>query len=75
MSRVKINDNVYRLKNDCTLNIPNLDTINFKGAQEFHIVADVLYMGGFPLPIGLQDYLINWINTNPSLFISDNRGW
>ena len=75
MSRVKINDNVYRLKNDCTLTIPNLDTINFKGAQEFHIVADVLYMGGFPLPIGLQEYLINWINTNPSLFISDNRGW
>lgn len=75
MSRVKINDNVYRLKNDCTLNIPNMDVINFKGAQEFHIVADVLYMGGYPLPIGLQEYLINWINTNPSLFISDNRGW
>ena len=75
MSRVKVVDSVYRLKNDCTLNIPNTDIINFKGGQEFHIVADVLYMGGYPLPIGLQDYMINWINTNPSLFISDNRSW
>jgi hypothetical protein len=75
MSRVKIVDSVYRLKNDYELRVPNADTINLKGGQEFHIVADVLYMGGYPLPAGLQDFMINWITSNPALFIGDNRSW
>lgn len=76
MSKVKINDKVLRLKNDFNLSLPNTnDVFNFKGGQEFHIVADVLYMGGYPLPMGLQNFLIGWINDNPNLFVNDTRNW
>jgi hypothetical protein len=75
MSKVKIVDRVFRLKNNFDLKIPNGDTINLKGGSELHIVTDVLYMNGYPLPIGLQDYMINWIINNPNLFINDNRVW
>ena len=75
MSRVKVVDSVYRLKNDYELKFPNMDNISLKGGQEFHIVADVLYMGGYPLPAGLQTPIIDWIMNNPALFIGDNRSW
>lgn len=75
MSRVKVVDSVYRLKNDYTLKFPNMDDISLNGGQEFHIVADVLYMGGYPLPAGLQTAMIDWIMNNPALFIGDNRSW
>jgi len=75
MSRVKIVDSVYRLKNDYELKFPNMDNISLKGGQEFHIVVDMLYMGGYPLPAGLQNLMIDWIMNNPSLFIGDNRSW
>lgn len=75
MSRVKIVDSVYRLKNDYELKFPNMDIISLKGGQEFHIVADVLYMSGYPLPAGLQTLMIDWIANNPVLFIGDNRSW
>lgn len=75
MSRVKVVDSVYRLKNDYELKFPNIDNISLKGGQEFHIVADVLYMHGYPLEAGLQTPMIDWIMNNPSLFIGDNRSW
>ena len=33
MSRVKIVDSVYRLKNDYDLKFPNMDNISLKGGQ------------------------------------------
>lgn len=42
--------------------------LEFKTATEFHIVMDVVYMQGFPLPQGLQATITNWIDNNPKLF-------
>lgn len=76
MSRVKITNKVYRLKHPQQLNVPgNPDELRFDGGQEFHIVADVLYMNGFPIPQSMQDYLIKWIMDNPLYFIEDTRNF
>ena len=47
--------------------------LNFESGQEFHIVADVLYMNGILLIPGLQKLLINWILNNKNLFVEDTR--
>jgi hypothetical protein len=41
--------------------------------EEFHIVMDVLYMGGMLLPAPFQDPIIKWIEANPKLFVDDTR--
>jgi len=51
------------LKNDAKL--PN--GLEFKSATEFHIVMDVVYMKGFPLPQGLQATIIHWLEDNKNL--------
>lgn len=67
-------DKIYRLKNAFTLTLPGYkESINFPPAQEFHIVNNVLYMGGHPLSMELQQPIINWIQTNPILFVIDVR--
>jgi hypothetical protein len=73
MANVKISNIVYRLKHNNTLDLPNSQPMIFKGGEEFHIVADVIYMGGYPVPRGLQNFLINWVTSNPSLFVQDTR--
>lgn len=73
MANVKISNIVYRLKHDNTVEIASSQPLIFKGGAEFHIVADVIYMGGYPLPIGLQNFLINWVTSNPNLFVQDTR--
>lgn len=40
----------------------------FKANDEFHIVMDVVYMNGFPLPMEFQPIIINWIQDNGKLF-------
>ena len=42
--------------------------LEFKTATEFHIVRDVVYMQGHPLPMGLQAMIINWTQDNSGLF-------
>lgn len=42
--------------------------LEFPSNTEFHIVMDVVYMQGFPLPPNLQSLIYNWIVSNPSLF-------
>ena len=42
--------------------------LEFKAGTEFHIVMDVVYMEGFPLPMGVQSTIINWLSNNPKLF-------
>jgi len=40
----------------------------FQTNQEFEIVRDVVYMGGFPLPPEFQSIMLKWIMDNPTLF-------
>ncbi len=42
--------------------------LEFKKGTEFHIVMDVVYMQGFPLPQGLQATLMSWLINNKDLF-------
>ncbi len=42
--------------------------LEFPSNTEFHIVTDVVYMQGFMLPPNLQEYIYNWIVSNPTLF-------
>lgn len=62
---------VYKLKEDVELN----NNLTFKKNQEFEVVNKVVYMGGFMIPPDLQQYLHNWIITNPKLFFNDTRNW
>jgi len=54
MARVKIANKVFRLKHGGEYDIPMLAKLTFINGQEFHIVADLLYMNGFPLPMAMQ---------------------
>lgn len=71
-----IQNRVYRLKQAFNLELPGYtDIMNFPPGQEFHIVQNVLYMGGFPLPGGLQKPLMDWIFANKMLFVEDTRNF
>ena len=43
-------------------------SLAFKKNQEFEIVMDVVYMGGYPVALNTQKVIFNWINANPKLF-------
>ena len=60
---------VYRLLKDTTAPFD----IQLKDNAELHIVQDVVYMNGFPLPFEMQTILYNWIINNPTLFRDDTR--
>lgn len=66
-----IQNKVYRLRNDADLD----HGLSFNGGEEFHIVIDVVYMKGFLVPPDLQNYIYNWIISNPRLFIDDTRNF
>jgi hypothetical protein len=36
---------------------------------------NVVYMGGYPLPPNMQPMMLNWINTNPTLFKETTKNW
>jgi hypothetical protein len=73
---VKVLNTVYRLRQAHTLEMPGYtEKLNFDSGQEFHIIADVLYMGGHPLPLHMQLFLTNWITSNTSLFVGDTRNF
>ena len=74
MSRVKYSNKVFRLVKPMTINFKGIpEPLVFKLGEEFHIVADVLYMNGFPLPAPFQKPIIDWIEGNPRLFVDDTR--
>lgn len=73
MAKVKITNKVFKLKRKTELKAPNGEMLTFNDGQEFHIVADVLYMNGILLIPGLQKLLINWILNNKNLFVEDTR--
>lgn len=64
-----IQNRVYRLRQPAEIE----HGLNFKGGEEFHIVSDMVYMQGHPLPPELQNFIYTWIIQNPKLFIDDTR--
>ena len=47
--------------------------LNFRDGEEFHIVHDVLYMQGHPVPAEMQRPIVEWIEKNPTKFVDDTR--
>lgn len=72
MSKVKYANKVWRLRKAMDVNLKGVpQTLQFKIGEEFHVVADVLYMRGQPSMI--QKPIIDWIEANPTLFVDDTR--
>ena len=59
-----ISNKILLLKQEAKLK----NGLEFKPNTEFHIVMDVVYMQGFPLPMNLQATMMSWLNDNPTLF-------
>jgi len=75
MSKI-IANSVFRLKYAETVRLPGISQdMVFKSGEEFHIVADVVYMQGFILPIPMQGPVKDWILKNPKKFIDDTRNF
>jgi hypothetical protein len=66
---IKITQKIVKLKKDVTIQTG----MDFTAGTEFEIVADVVYMQGFPIPPNLQTTIYNWIVDNPKLFSEDHR--
>lgn len=62
MSNVKINQKILILKKDAEIN----KDLKFPAGTEFEIVADVVYMSGYPIPPAMQSLFFNWLTTNMS---------
>jgi hypothetical protein len=60
MANVKINQKILILKKDGEIN----KDLKFPAGTEFEIVADVVYMGGFPIPSPMQNLFYNWLTSN-----------
>jgi hypothetical protein len=61
---------IYKLKQAHTLG-----EMDFKQGQEFNIINEVVYMEGYPLPLGLQGTVLGWIRNNPNFFAVYNRDY
>ena len=59
-----ISNKIMLLKDDAN----PTSKLAFKKGMEFHIVMDVVYMQGFPLPPSLQGTMYSWLEDNPELF-------
>jgi hypothetical protein len=76
MAKKLIGDRVFRLKHAETVKLPEISQeLVFSNGEEFHIVAGVLYMKGFPVPGAMQRPIIEWVLNNPSKFVNDNRNF
>lgn len=74
MSKIKYTDKVFRLVKPMSVKFPGIpEPLVFQLGEEFHIVMDVLYMRGFKLDVPFQKPIINWIESNPRLFVDDTR--
>lgn len=76
MGNKLIADRVFRLKYGETIKLKGIEQeITFINGEEFHIVSGLLYMRGYPLPGNLQKPILEWIMSNPTKFVGDNRVW
>jgi hypothetical protein len=74
MNKIKYVNKVFRLKKPMVIKLNGIpEPLSFKLGEEFHIVTDVLYMNGMLLPPAFQGPIINWIESNPKLFVDDTR--
>ena len=62
---------VLKLNKETTLQ----NGVKFPAGQELEVVMDVVYVGGYPLPINMQPLVLNWIKTNPKLFTNTTKNW
>lgn len=60
MANVKINQKILILKKDAEIN----KDLKFTIGTEFEIVADVVYIKGFPLPPAMQPLFYDWLVAN-----------
>jgi len=67
-----ISQKIVKLKSDQKLKMGR-DELDLPKGTELEIVADVVYMQGFPVPPNMQATLYNWIVDNPTLFRVDQR--
>ncbi len=65
-----INNKVYRALKD----IIGPFGIEIKKDSELHIVVDVIYWNGFPIPFEMQTVFYDWLINNPN-FIDDTRSF
>ena len=67
-----LKNGVYILRKDAT---PMKD-VEFKEGQELEVVGNVIYMGGFPLPLNMQNAFNKWMvqGMKDRIFINDTRG-
>jgi len=66
-----IRNKVFRLLKTVTLK----NGVKLLEKQELEVVMDVVYMEGYPIPPNIQALILNWIKTNPSLFVDVTRKW
>ena len=59
----------YKLKQAASLGAG----LDMKEGQDFEVVNNVVYMGGYPLPPHMQAMFYSWMAKNQKLFISDTR--
>lgn len=64
-----IHNKVFRSKGETTLPF----SITLKKDDELHIVEDVVYCNGFPLPFEMQGTIYQWLLKNGDKFIDDTR--
>jgi hypothetical protein len=62
---------VLKLLKDSTL----VNGVKFPAGQEIEVVMNVVYVGGYPLPPGMQGMVLFWINENPNLFEDVTKNW
>ena len=76
MAKKLIGNRVFSLKFAEKVNLPEIpQPLEFANGEEFHIVAGVLYMKGFPLPGAMQRPVMEWVLNNPNKFVGDTRNF
>lgn len=68
---MKISRKVYRLKQDAQIT----KNIKLKRGDEIEVVRDVVYMGGYPFPPGVQKIFLDWVLNNQNILLDDTRSF
>lgn len=66
---MKYLNKVFTIQKDTQLT----KSIELKKGQEIEVVRDVVYMGGYPIPFGMQDLFLQWVITNEKSLIDKTR--
>lgn len=66
-----IKNTVFKLLKKSTLQ----NGVTLPEGQEIEVVMDVVYMQGYPIPLNMQAMVLNWIKSNPNLFVDVTRKW